>query len=179
MPWLVCGCCLFCWFCWVGCWFLSLGKFDLNHRLIPVVDRPCLALVRQCRKKKSSFLGVFPGCFGWVLVVVFCVCVVLKTPCFLLSPILQTCGNNQSKTKRFDDRQGKPSAPQAPEMTRSHQLHCSEQQHELQELFNVGKRLTTYPGHKSQWVLSKSALRQGVTSVVEQQTLFLRNECPR
>ena len=37
--------------CWVGCWFLSLGKFDLNHRLIPVVDRPCLALVRQCRKK--------------------------------------------------------------------------------------------------------------------------------
>ena len=31
--------------------FLLLGKFDLNHILIPVVDRPCLALVRQCRKK--------------------------------------------------------------------------------------------------------------------------------
>ena len=31
-----------------------LGKFDLNHRLIPVVDRPCLALVRQCREKKDS-----------------------------------------------------------------------------------------------------------------------------
>ena len=36
--------------------FFLLGKFDLNHRLIPVVDRPCLALVRQCRKKKI-FLG--------------------------------------------------------------------------------------------------------------------------
>ena len=33
--------------------FFLLGKFDLNHMLIPVVDRPCLALVRQCRKKKS------------------------------------------------------------------------------------------------------------------------------
>ena len=31
--------------------FFLLGKFDLNHMLIPVVDRPCLALVRQCRKK--------------------------------------------------------------------------------------------------------------------------------
>ena len=48
----VCVACLVV--CWVGCWFLSLGKFDLNHRLIPVVDRPCLALVRQCRKKKKS-----------------------------------------------------------------------------------------------------------------------------
>ena len=46
----VCFCCLFC---WVGCWFLSLGKFVFNHRLTPVVDRPSLALVRQCRKKKS------------------------------------------------------------------------------------------------------------------------------
>ena len=34
--------------------FFLLGKFDLNHRLIPVVDRPCLALVRQCRKKKKK-----------------------------------------------------------------------------------------------------------------------------
>ena len=24
----------------------------MEHMLIPVVDRPCLALVRQCRKKK-------------------------------------------------------------------------------------------------------------------------------
>ena len=37
----------------VVCFFL-LGKFDLNHMLIPVVDRPCLALVRQCRKKKIN-----------------------------------------------------------------------------------------------------------------------------
>ena len=50
----LCVCCLSCCFCWVGCWFLSLGKFDLNHRLIPVVDRPCLGLVRQCKKKKKS-----------------------------------------------------------------------------------------------------------------------------
>ena len=33
--------------------FFLMGKFDLNHMLIPVVDRPCLALVRQCRKKKG------------------------------------------------------------------------------------------------------------------------------
>ena len=33
--------------------FFLWGKFDFNHRLIPVVDRPCLALVRQCRKKKE------------------------------------------------------------------------------------------------------------------------------
>ena len=33
--------------------FFPLGKFDLNHMLIPVVDRPCLALVRQCRRKKT------------------------------------------------------------------------------------------------------------------------------
>ena len=46
--------------CFVACLggfvvgFFLTGKFDLNHMLIPVVDRPCLALVRQCRKKKSS-----------------------------------------------------------------------------------------------------------------------------
>ena len=51
----VCALLVFVVVCWVGCWFLSLGKFVLNHRLIPVVDRPCLALVRQCRKKKSCF----------------------------------------------------------------------------------------------------------------------------
>ena len=36
--------------------FFLLGKFDLNHMLIPVVDRPCLALVRQCREKKRGAL---------------------------------------------------------------------------------------------------------------------------
>ena len=51
----VCVCVVFvvC-FCWVGCWFLSLGKFVFNHRLTPVVDRPSLALVRQRRKKRPS-----------------------------------------------------------------------------------------------------------------------------
>ena len=44
-------CCLS--FGWVGCWFLSLGKFVFNH-ITPVVDRPSLALVRQCRKKKME-----------------------------------------------------------------------------------------------------------------------------
>ena len=46
--------------CFVAClggfvvgFFLS-RKFDLNHMLIPVVDRPCLALVQQCRKKKRK-----------------------------------------------------------------------------------------------------------------------------
>ena len=46
----------------VACFWLVLflvgfflpGKFDFNLMLIPVVDRPCLALVRQCRKKKSA-----------------------------------------------------------------------------------------------------------------------------
>ena len=41
------------------------------------------------------FLGVFLGCVGLVLVGLFCcfcVCVVLKTPSFLLSPILQHVG---------------------------------------------------------------------------------------
>ena len=39
--------------------FFLLGKFVLNHRLIPVVDRPCLALVRQCRKKKRIYTSMF------------------------------------------------------------------------------------------------------------------------
>ena len=46
----------------LGCFvvgFFLLGKFDLNHMLIPVVDRPCLALVRQCRKKKQVLLCVW------------------------------------------------------------------------------------------------------------------------
>ena len=47
--------------CFVACLggfvvgFFLTGKFDLNHMLIPVVDRPCLALVRQCRKKKQRY----------------------------------------------------------------------------------------------------------------------------
>ena len=44
------------------------------------------------RSVSRSFLGVFLGCFGFLVgfwFVVFCVCVVLKTPSFLLSPVLQ------------------------------------------------------------------------------------------
>ena len=47
------------------------------------------------RSVSRSFLGVFLGCVGLVLVGLFCcfcVCVVLKTPSFLLSPILQHVG---------------------------------------------------------------------------------------
>ena len=54
--------------CFVACLggfvvgFFLTGKFDLNHMLIPVVDRPCLALVRQCRKKKSAVPRNVPLC---------------------------------------------------------------------------------------------------------------------
>ena len=40
----------------VGFLFLW-GKFDFNHILIQVVDRPCLALVRQCRRKKKKVMS--------------------------------------------------------------------------------------------------------------------------
>ena len=47
--------CVACFVVFVGLvvGFFFLGKFDFNHRLIPVVDRPCLAFVRQCRKKNN------------------------------------------------------------------------------------------------------------------------------
>ena len=52
VPWLVCGYCLFV-FCLcsllVSCFQGNLISIVLK---IPVVDRPCLALARQCRKKK-------------------------------------------------------------------------------------------------------------------------------
>ena len=48
----MCGCCCFVVLGGFVVGFFLLGKFDLNHMLIPGVDRPCLALVRQCRKKK-------------------------------------------------------------------------------------------------------------------------------
>ena len=49
----------------VACFWLVLflvgfflpGKFDFNLMLIPVVDRPCLALVRQCRKKMGQHVS--------------------------------------------------------------------------------------------------------------------------
>ena len=54
VPWRVCGCCLLGGFV-VG--FFLPGKFDFNLMLFPVVDRPCLALVRQCRKKRGKSRG--------------------------------------------------------------------------------------------------------------------------
>ena len=55
VPWLVCGCCLFV-FCLCS-WFVSCFQGNLISILlkIPVVDRPCLALARQCRKKKRLY----------------------------------------------------------------------------------------------------------------------------
>ena len=49
-----------------------------------------------------GFPGFFLGCFGFLVgfwFVVFCVCVVLKTPSFLLSPILQHEGIANQKKK--------------------------------------------------------------------------------
>ena len=54
-PWIFawfgfCGCC----FVWLVCLFLlafAFGEICFLSSLIPVVDRQCLALVRQCRKK--------------------------------------------------------------------------------------------------------------------------------
>ena len=56
--WPVCVGCCGCLFGWVGFWFLSLGKFVFNLKLTPVVDRPSLALVRQCRKKNAALQNV-------------------------------------------------------------------------------------------------------------------------
>ena len=60
MPWLVCVC--------VACFvvlgglvvgFLLWGKFDLNHMLILVVDRPCLSPAMQEKKKKKHSSPLF------------------------------------------------------------------------------------------------------------------------
>ena len=46
--------------------FFCLSRGNLSQsQLIPVVDRPCLVLVRQCRKKKKCFGGVFVVVFLW------------------------------------------------------------------------------------------------------------------
>ena len=47
---------VFVWF--VLCWFPFSGEVCFQSQLIPVVDRPCLALVRQCRKKKVHWASV-------------------------------------------------------------------------------------------------------------------------
>ena len=51
----------FCGRCFVVCLFLlafAFGEICFLSSLIPVVDRQCLALVRQCRKKKSLICSV-------------------------------------------------------------------------------------------------------------------------
>ena len=62
---------LFCKFPWIFAWFgfvgvallvclfllaFAFGEICFLSSLIPVVDRQCLALVRQCRKKKKNHL---------------------------------------------------------------------------------------------------------------------------
>ena len=52
------------------CLFLlafAFGEICFLSSLIPVVDRQCLALVRQCRKKKSCCVFGLCWCFGVVL----------------------------------------------------------------------------------------------------------------
>ena len=57
LPGLVLGVCVGFVCFWLVLFFVGFlllpGKFDFILMLIPVVDRPCLALVRQCRKKKT------------------------------------------------------------------------------------------------------------------------------
>ena len=68
---------LFCKFPWIFAWFglwallccvlfllaFAFGEICFLSSLIPVVDRQCLALVRQCRKKKT-ILAVMVGVLG-------------------------------------------------------------------------------------------------------------------
>ena len=51
--------CVACFVVFVGLvvGFFLWGKFDLNHRLIPVVDRPCLALGPAMQEKKLGLGG--------------------------------------------------------------------------------------------------------------------------
>ena len=64
--WFGCGCCVFClvlFFVVPVSLFFCPGEFWFQSQLIPAVDRPCLALVRQCRKKKKKKgQVVFFGC---------------------------------------------------------------------------------------------------------------------
>ena len=51
--WL-CGCCFCLWFCFQG-------DFRKQSLQFPVVDRPCLVLVRHCRKKKLGATDCVSG----------------------------------------------------------------------------------------------------------------------
>ena len=71
---LLCGCCLFGVFlCLFGCVVLFLscvsipGRFSKQSLQFPVVDRPCLVLVRHCRKKNAArvITTVYWHCHCW------------------------------------------------------------------------------------------------------------------
>ena len=67
--------------------FFLPGKLDFYLILIPVVDRPCLALVRQCRKKNLSF-------YDFIAVQsVFCRCRLFWAPCILNASFESTLEN--------------------------------------------------------------------------------------
>ena len=53
LVWLFVGVALFGW-CVLFLLAFAFGEICFLSSLIPVVDRQCLALVRQCRKKKCS-----------------------------------------------------------------------------------------------------------------------------
>ena len=52
----------------LACCFLAPGEFlpliSFHLLKIPVVDRPCLVLDRQCREKKTESFGPGPGRIG-------------------------------------------------------------------------------------------------------------------
>ena len=66
------GAVVWCWFVGVfglfvfcvGCWFLASRGISASNSFsfllkIPVVDRPCLVLARQCREKKRTTTLLF------------------------------------------------------------------------------------------------------------------------
>ena len=85
-PWVFC----LAW-CLAGVWVLFVGWFcfrlfffpgNLFSQSIPVVDRPCLALVRQCRKKKYCLRLErfdFSHCYETMTVVVRIFLILVRT----------------------------------------------------------------------------------------------------
>ena len=105
--------CVFCLFLFVVCCFvfpvkiLHLISVSL-HCEFPVVDRLCLALARQCRKKKSVGFTFSPSCLG-TAVCCFLLCWLLGLLSFLSEPwylgLLQLL-HFLFTSKRSSDRQG-------------------------------------------------------------------------
>ena len=83
--------------CGRGCQWISTKEADAaSHTHLKQYSILCKVSHGFWKRSVSrSFLGVFLGCGGLVLAGLFCyfcVCVVLETPSFLLSPILQHVG---------------------------------------------------------------------------------------